>query len=296
MVDLFAGIGGFSYAAHQFGFKTDVFVEMDNFCQKVLNKNFPSVPIVDDIFNFNIELYEKLTNKTTTDIISGGFPCQPFSSAGSRKGENDNRHLWPQMYRVIKELKPRWVIAENVHGIIHISNGLVFETVHSNLEDEGYDVQSFIIPAVAKNALHRRDRVWIVANSYKVGFEAFNNCWEKRHIPTEFKGSNGEKQRQGIQGIIESRTPRPIGTVENERGQSKNELHKNKATESPLQQSRFDYFREFPTESPICRGNDGIPDRMDRIAALGNAIVPQVAMEIFRIIKELELTTYQKEQ
>lgn len=152
VLDLFSGIGGFSLGLERTGgFKTVAFCEIEPFCQKVLRRHWPDVPIHDDVRQLNGEI--------NADVITGGYPCQPFSNAGKRRGEKDDRHLWPEMYRIIGAVRPRWVIAENVAG--HISMGL--DTVLSDLEAEGYTCWVFVIPACAVDAPHRRDRVWIVA-------------------------------------------------------------------------------------------------------------------------------------
>ena len=158
VIDLFSGIGGFSLGLESTGgFETVQFVENNKWCQKVLAKNFPGVPITGDIRNYE--------GQEQADVVVGGFPCQPFSVAGKRKGTEDDRHLWPEMLRVIKASKPRWVIGENVRNLTSIQEGMVFEQVCTDLENEGYEVQSFIIPASAVNAPHQRYRVWIVAYS-----------------------------------------------------------------------------------------------------------------------------------
>jgi len=158
VIDLFSGIGGFSLGLESTGgFETVQFVENNKWCQKVLAKNFPNVPITGDIRNYE--------GQEQADVVVGGFPCQPFSVAGKRKGTEDDRHLWPEMLRVIKASKPRWVIGENVRNLTSIQDGMVFEQVCTDLENEGYEVQSFIIPASAVNAPHQRYRVWIVAHS-----------------------------------------------------------------------------------------------------------------------------------
>ena len=154
LLDLFSGIGGFSLGLERTGgFETVAFCEYDEKAQKVLKKHWPDVPIFKDVRNMNYE--------GTVDIISGGYPCQPFSFAGKRKGTEDDRHLWPSMFKLIQKHRPTWVIGENVAG--HINMGL--DSVLTDLESEGYNVRTFLIPAVAVNAPHRRDRLWIVANS-----------------------------------------------------------------------------------------------------------------------------------
>jgi len=154
LLDLFSGIGGFSYAAEKLigGYETVAFCEMDDFCQKVLKKHWPQVPIFDDVRTLDASRLGRI------DIVTGGYPCQPFSQAGRRQGEEDERHLWPEMLRIIKSCQPRYVLAENVAG--HVTMGL--DQVLTDLEDQGYTTRPIIVPACAKNAPHRRDRVWII--------------------------------------------------------------------------------------------------------------------------------------
>lgn len=154
-LDLFSGIGGFALAARWAGIYTVAFCEIEEFPRKVLAKNFPNIPIHRDIQDLDGERYEGI------DIITGGYPCQPFSEAGERKGVEDDRHLWPEMLRVIKQARPSWVIAENVIG--HITLGI--DSVLHDLESEGYTTRTVILPACAVDSPHRRDRVWILANS-----------------------------------------------------------------------------------------------------------------------------------
>lgn len=157
---LFSGIGGFDYAAQMIGW-TNVFqVEIDDYCTKVLEKNFPNARRYRDIKEFNGTEY-----RGSIDVLTGGFPCQSFSQAGKRKGKDDERYLWPEMLRIIQNIQPAWIVAENVSGLLTMQNGLVFEQVCTDLEKEDYEVQPFIIPACAKNAPHRRDRIWIIANA-----------------------------------------------------------------------------------------------------------------------------------
>ncbi len=154
VLDLFSGIGGFSLGLERAGMKTIAFCEINPFCQKVLKKHWPDVPVHKDI--------TKLKGGTiAADLICGGYPCQPFSVSGERGGPEDDRHLWPEMLRIIKEVRPSWVVCENVYD--HISLGL--DKVLSDLEAEGYATKVFIVPALALNARHRRDRMWIVAHS-----------------------------------------------------------------------------------------------------------------------------------
>jgi DNA (cytosine-5)-methyltransferase 1 len=155
-LDLFSGIGGFALAARWSGIKTVAFCEIEPYAQKVLKKNFPSVPVFSDVRKLKrSDIYESV------DIITGGFPCQPFSVAGRKKGAEDDRDLWPEMCRVIKEFKPTWIIGENVANFV----SMAFHRTKTDLESEGYEVQPFIIPACGVGAPHKRDRVWILANA-----------------------------------------------------------------------------------------------------------------------------------
>ena len=158
LLDLFSGIGGFSYAAETLigGYETVAFCEMDEFCQKVLKKHWPQVPIFDDVRTIDA------TRLGNIDIVAGGFPCQAVSQAGLQKATEDDRWLWDEMFRIIQDCKPKWIIGENVVGLININEGILFEQVQTDLEKEGYSIQSVVIPACAKNAPHRRDRVWII--------------------------------------------------------------------------------------------------------------------------------------
>ena len=188
LLDLFAGIGGFSLAAHWMGWETAGFVEWDKYNQKVLAKNFPNTPIHGDITTYHGTLHE-------ADIITGGFPCQPFSTAGKREGANDSRYLWPEMLRVIREVQPLAVIGENVAGIYSMADGSVFEQVCTDLEDEGYAVQPFCVPACATGAPHRRDRWW---------FCAIKNADSAGNGRLQTKG--GKREQRNAEPAIQVRT------------------------------------------------------------------------------------------
>ena len=159
LLDLFSGIGGFSLGLESTGyFKTIAFVEKDKFCQQVLQKNFKDTPIESEVRNVKGDKY-------AADIITGGFPCQPFSVAGKRRGTDDDRYLWDETIRVVAECKPRWFIGENVEGIVNIQDGMVLRQVQDDLEKEGFQVQCLVIPASGIGAWHQRKRVWIIAHS-----------------------------------------------------------------------------------------------------------------------------------
>lgn len=242
---LFSGIGGFDLAARNCGIQNVFQVEIDEFCQKVLEKNFPETTKHRDIKQFDGTEYYG-----TIDIISGGFPCQPFSVAGKRKGTSDDRFLWGEMLRIISEIKPRWVVAENVSGLLSIENGMVFEQCCIDMENEGYEVQAFNIPAVAVNAPHRRKRVWIVASIP-------TNTNVVRDIRYELQSNISCTTGQGWKGYEENGEP----------GWDR-------------------HWVEIAAK--FCRVDDGISDRIHRVKALGNAIVPQIAEKIFMTILKTE--------
>ena len=181
MVDLFSGIGGFSLAGRWMDWDTVQFVERDSFCQRVLKHHWPETPIHNDIKTFN---GTHLTH--AVDLVCGGFPCQPFSQAGKRKGTADDRHLWPEMLRVIREIKPSWVVGENVYGLINWDGGVVFDQVQLDLEHEGYKVFPYVLPACGVGAPHRRYRVWFVGYSQSARLERQDGVWvEESNQPAE---------------------------------------------------------------------------------------------------------------
>lgn len=195
LLDLFSGIGGFSLGLESTGgFETIAFVEKDDFCQKVLKKHWPNITIEGDIRNVKGDKYE-------ADVVTGGFPCQPFSVAGKRKGTDDDRYLWDETIRVVRECKPRWFIGENVEGLININNGVVLRQVQTDLEKEGFEVQCLVIPASGVGAWHQRKRIWIMGYSkhngcsstkIKEGNNKTNDNSEKRKNQTsEFKRTSG---------------------------------------------------------------------------------------------------------
>lgn len=264
----FTGIGGFDLAAQWIGWENIFQVEKDEWCRKVLAKNFPNVKRYGDIKEFDGTKY-----RGAIDILTGGFPCQPYSTAGKRKGTQDRRHLWPEYLRCIGEIQAPFVVGENVHGLINWSGGMVFEQIQVDLENQGYEVASVILPACGKDAGHKRERIWFVAynnrfrcnrernevNTTETGFDAFN--W----LNTV---SSANDMRIGIQGQLSE-------TFSGSEG----------ATGRQTEQQLTDSFQRSDTFEPkLCRTLHGIPFGVDRIRGLGNAIVPQVAYEIFKAI------------
>ena len=210
ILDLFSGIGGFSLGLERTGhFKTTAFCEIDKFCKLILDKHWKGTKIYDNVKEITKERLEA-DGIEFPDIITGGFPCQSFSVAGKQKGTSDDRYLWPEMFRIIKIFKPRYVIGENVRGIVNIENGMVFETVCSNLEDEGYEVQPFLIPAASVGAPHRRERIWFIAireesvvDTNNIRFEQHNETekttsWRGTSATSESTSDVGDTNHDGL--------------------------------------------------------------------------------------------------
>lgn len=238
-LSLFSGIGGLDIAAEMAGFKTVGQCEWADFQTKILEKHWPDVPRWRDIRTLTADSFYEKTGLRTVDIISGGFPCQPFSLAGKRKGEDDDRYLWPEMLRVIREIRPTWVLGENVPGIVN----LALDQVLSDLESEGYSAQPFIIPACGVDAPHRRDRVAIVAYSRTRSCHGWNGCnGNYEEVPATREDNTGRVQSVccGERGEDES------GTVGMADGLSEG-IHR---TDSDSESKRL---QGFPTEQ-ICGG------------------------------------------
>ena len=197
---LFSGIGGFDLAAEWMGWENVFHCEWNELGQKVLKHYWPKAISYEDITKTDFTIH-----RGNIDILTGGFPCQPYSSAGKRLGKEDERHLWPEMLRAIREIKPRWVVGENVYGLVNWSGGLVFHEVQADLEAEGYEVQPYLLPAVSVNAPHRRDRIWFVAHA----ISASERANELRGLRPE----NGEIDRERSQAFYDA--IRPDGFDEN---------------------------------------------------------------------------------
>ena len=303
---LFSGIGGFDLAAKWMGWDNVFHVEQDAFCRQILSHHFPKSEPHEDIETFNAAAYAG-----RVDIISGGFPCQPFSAAGQRAGTADNRYLWPQMFRTIREARPTYVVAENVRGLISWNEGLVLDTVCADLEGEGYEVFPVVLPAASVNAPHRRDRIWIVAHAH-----------DQRGTggPRQVQGSNGEvpqrdddaqschagaadapnacgmgRQWRGSEEA-EGRQGERTRVQPDVEGQSSGEDAPNANGAGARQTRPPTDWQDFPSVAPICGGDDGLPKRLDGITfpkwrresikAYGNAIVPQVAYQIFQALED----------
>jgi DNA (cytosine-5)-methyltransferase 1 len=269
---LFSGIGGFDLAAEWMGWENKFHCEWNPFGQKVLHHYFPNAEQFTDITKSD---FTKYANKI--DILTGGFPCQPYSSAGKRLGKEDERHLWPEMLRAIREIQPRWVVGENVLGLVNWSDGLVFHEVQADLEAEGYEVQPYVLPAVSVNAPHRRDRIWFIA---------YSNNNDRRDNIRQFYGQSTR--------FSEEETATNSSDIRQEYALENGELERGRFGQS-YKRNAWD---SFPSVSPICTGDDGISDRLDSITfpkwrtesikAGGNAVVPHVVYQIFKTIEQYE--------
>ena len=280
-LDLFSGIGGFALAAKWVGgIETIGFCEIDEWAQQILNKNFPGIKCHDDVKTLDPKNYG------TIELITAGYPCQPFSVAGQQKGADDDRHLWPEVFRIIKGARPRMVLCENVAG--HVNMGL--DEVLSDLESAGYSAQPIIIPACAVDAKHRRDRVWIMGYAEHDG----SPTAEVRGVTNQTSNHDKEGQNKASQPTGASRREHYENVADTERGAGKAQLpqqepeilreaNQGRQTNGPGSHD-VSTGREWATEPELGRVADGIPDRAHRLKGLGNAIVPQVAAEILRVM------------
>ena len=277
VLDLFSGIGGFSLGLEATGgFETKAFCELDKYCKSVLKKHWPDTRQYDDIKELT---YDKLRSDgiDTIDIITGGYPCQPFSVAGKQKGTEDKRHLWPEYFRLVKECRPTWVIGENVSG--HIKLGL--DQVIEDLESEGYATRTFSISASSIGANHQRERIWIIANSNSNGL--LKDDSNIRPQSTESIGKDSGSIRKDIpreQHMANSNSGSKE-TLNQERvlGEQNTEGETERYPDGSLQ-----VHGQWNFEPNVGRVADGIPSRVDRLKSLGNSLVPQIPYYIGQTI------------
>ena len=295
-LSLFSGIGGIDLAAEWAGFETILFVEKDKFCQKVLNKHWPDVPIIGDIHDVTRERIEEAMADAESQscngfqdnagdskrpqevpesgnssgegqqrsnsiippvtLITGGFPCQPVSHAGKRGGTEDDRWLWPEMLRVISEVRATWVVAENVTGLLTMG----FYDCLSDLESQGYETQAFVIPACGVNAPHRRDRIFIVGYTTREGLQ------------NRGRSQVGEAEREKPES---NRCGSPLKGLQDDAGIADGEGW-------------------WAVEPDVGRVAHGIPSRVDRLKALGNAVVPQQIYPILKAIADIETSNIRR--
>ena len=274
-LDLFSGLGGFSLGLEATGgFETVAFCDIEKFSRKVLKKHWPNVKQYKDIKELT---YEQIKEDTLApiDIVTGGYPCQPFSIAGSQRGEKDTRHLWPDMFRIVKECKPTWVIGENVSG--HIKLGL--DTVLQDLESEGYSVRAFSISASSVGANHQRERVWIIAHSNMENTRQhgrrIESTWDTESIgPRTSEETERSPNSDKVNGSSERASLVGESSYTNSQGlqgrRSEQQLRENE-TERP---TSWDSWWE--SEPSAGRVANGIPHRVDRLKGLGNSLVPAI--------------------
>ena len=270
-LDLFSGIGGFSLGLEATGgFETVAFCDIDQYPRQVLQKHWPHVKQYEDIKELN---YEKLKadGLLPIDIITGGYPCQPFSVAGRKKGEDDPRHLWPEYFRLVKECRPTWVIGENVSG--HIKLGL--DTVISDLESEDYAVRPFSISASSIGANHQRERVWIVANSGR-----------SRGPWSELREENENETRKENANQFERSSSTPSSSA-NTNGKGSQRYGSEYELRESQEERETSWSRWWESEPDVGRVAYGIPKRVDRLKSLGNSLVPQIPYYIGKTILEV---------
>ncbi|WP_302104903.1 DNA cytosine methyltransferase [Polycladomyces zharkentensis] len=293
MLDLFSGIGGFSLAAHWAGIKTVAFCEIDPYCRQVLSRHWPQVPIYKDVREITRERLEKdgvIDDDRTIGLICGGPPCQPFSVAGKKRGINDERHLWPEMYRIVRELRPPWVLIENVVGFVKLALDLIID----DLENEDYETRTFIIPACAVGAPHRRDRVWIVAHTSR---ELSHRSRQTRQGWPEYPDggetvadTKSERWEKFNSPTVNERLGLDPGSGDQERSFRQTQRRMGRSTDGLsdwLDGHRWPAaFGSVQHDWEPPRVATGVTNRVPRLKALGNAIVPQVAYQILRAIRE----------
>ena len=292
---LFSGIGGFDLAAHWMGWHNTFHVERDPFCRQILKHHFPESQAYDDIKTFDATDF-----RGRIDVLSGGWPCQPWSAAGQRKGTMDERHLWPEMLRIVQECAPRYVVGENVRGLLSWGGGVQFESCCADLETCGYDVQPFVLPAASVNAPHQRLRLFVVAHANDDradvelrGERSRSESDGGRITESEYRSHGGDghvanagsvgRERRGSQEGACERTGERVGVQPDVEGQSKGgnatdtdgkfrpegRMHASRSQETERHVSARDArpvtWEDFPTETPLCGGDDGLPERLDRI-------------------------------
>jgi len=329
---LFSGIGGFDLAAEWMGWENIFHCEWNEFGKRILKYYWPEAISYDDITTTDFNIH-----RGRIDILTGGFPCQPYSHAGKRLGKEDDRHLWPEMLRAIREIKPRWVVGENVYGIVNWNGGMVFDEVQADLENEGYEVQPYILPACSVNAPHKRERVWFVAYSVNSGYsEQSRKTREKKSLSRECRKEGHTRMFNGTIGNVGFVTHTDNTRTDNTMRNNRNGAKENKGRK---EQPQFKYWENcvngnvtntngelsqkgssknrsikterhfsasfckntwenFPTQTPICNGDDGLSDKLDAITFSkwrnesikggGNALVPQAALQIFKAIEGYE--------
>ena len=289
--DICSGIGGFSLGLEATGeFKTIAFCEFDKFCQRVLNKHWPEIPIYQDLKEVS-KNEETIRNIPEHDVICGGIPCQPFSTAGKQEGKKDDRHLWPYMFKIIKQKKPSYVIVENVSGFVNVA----LDDVCFDLESEGYATQSFIIPACGVEAPHKRDRVWIIGKRQNVfntnserksdgfrGVQKKNGKISKWNDNAKFDNTSERRNKTTNENVADSSSSRQQRSWEFGKWSCAKTYGKRQTNNA----FSIGVADQWSVEPRVGRVANGIPNRVDRLKALGNAVVPQIVFRIGLAILE----------
>jgi DNA (cytosine-5)-methyltransferase 1 len=305
---LFSGIGGFDLAAEWMGWDNKFHCDINPFSRKLCSFYWPKAESYEDIKTTDFRIW-----RGKIDVLSGGFPCQPFSTAGKRMGKEDERHLWPYMLQAIRDIRPKYVVGENVRGLLNWSDGLVLEEVYADLEGEGYEVETFVLPAVGINAPHRRDRVWIIAHANsdarrsesseggRTESQADSDGESSIHLGSEPNGNEGittYSERLRLELGQDATDLHSIGSQTQGKGNQSAVNITPDDNVHPQQGGSSETWDSFPIKSPLCSGDDGLPTELDGLAfpkwrkesimGYGNAIVPQIAHRIFATIDEIE--------
>ena len=259
---LFSGIGGFDLASEWMGWENAFHCEWNKFGQRILKYYWPKATSYADIRQTDFFIW-----RGRIDILTGGFPCQPYSLAGKRKGTADPRHLWTEMLRAIREIQPTYVVAENVPGLLNWSKGMVFNQVYTDLENEGYQIQPVLIPACSLNAPHKRERIWFVAYNQNARTESMQTRENPIHRPKSTPHpSRSNKQRNGIRKEQQERTARRPNSLSNRKciitnTTSSRWVQNNIQLQTKKSQYACPNWENFPTQSPVCSRNDGLSFR-----------------------------------
>ena len=296
LLDLFSGIAGFSYAAEKIvgGYKTTQFVEKDSYCQSVIRKNFPNIPIHDDIRTFTAKPGQ-------FDVFTIGFPCQDLSVAGKQRGINDKTRsgLFYESIRLLREVRPRFALFENVRNLLSHEKGQTFQEVLFQIAKAGYDAEWSVISARDLGACHLRERIWIVAytNDYGSSTSKRIRVDDKTNSITQ-EGQNKTSKSERSSNPRDSRTFQQTSETSNTSNTNSSRTQSNsEGLEEPIWKHAFLNSKERRTLSPdwtgyvsepsLCRGDDGLRGRVARIKAMGNSIVPQCAAVPLQRIKDL---------
>lgn len=269
---LFSGIGGFDLAAEWMGWENVFHCEWNEFGKRILNYYWPNAESFDDITKTDFTKYAN-----TIDILTGGFPCQPYSQAGKRLGKEDDRHLWPEMLRAIQEIAPSYIVGENVLGIVNWNGGLVFDEVQTDLENEGYEIQPVILPACSVGALHRRDRTWFIAHSKHNRVRRWEQQQKSEQTEVRTIANTTNERLQESRNIFRQEYELFINPSNDIAGSVTTQWSKAKRGSGNV-----------PKNDGVSKAMDGITVsewKRESIKAFGNAIVPQVAYEIFKAIQ-----------